>query len=740
MVILEKIVVKVAVLLIYVVPLLSNAQVAVKGKVHADGKGIAGVAVTDGVSVVTTDHKGNYSLTVYDAESQFVYYSLPTAFESPLVDGVPVFYASVNKLLKKQTINFELKSASRNQHRHAFVVWADPQVLDEGEVELLKEVAADVRTTVAKLQEELPVHAIAVGDLVFDRLHLFEPYKKIVETVGVPFYQLAGNHDLDFNNRSDERSVDTYRKHFGPEYYSFTIGKIHYVVLKDVFYYGFSYRYMGYINERQLSWLEKDLALVPHGTTVVVSLHIPTFYGETEKLSGAAGNLTDRVINNEALYRILAPYTTHIMAGHSHKQWNSVLSPVLFEHVHAAASGAWWQGDIGVDGTPKAYTVYKVDGDSLSWELYTFRKGNTDQFRVYHSGADPHYPSSIIANVYNFDPSWKVEWLEDGEVKGSMKQYWGLDPLAKATYAPGKNKKHSWLSAGTTNHLFHAVPHNPHAQLSVRITDRFGKQSIQKVGLPNSTFHYVKSDAGLWKMIWQDEFDYTGLPDSTRWNYDVAGNATGWGNRELQAYTSYDSTNAFVSNGKLSVTARLKSQEGKNYTSARLTTKYKGDWKYGRFEIRAKVPGGKGTWPAIWMLPTDWEYGGWPASGEIDIMEHVGFQQDTIHGSAHTKSYNHTIGTQKTAGIYVPDPHLNFNVYALEWEASEYRLFVNNKHYFTFRNEGKSYAEYPFDKRFHLLINVAVGGNWGGKFGVDNSVFPRDFVIDYVRVYEKVDF
>lgn len=251
------------------------------------------------------------------------------------------------------------------------------------------------------------------------------------------------------------------------------------------------------------------------------------------------------------------------------------------------------------------------------------------------------------------------------------------------------------------------------------------------------TYGTITTSTGKWQLIWNDEFDYTGLPDSTKWSYDTEGNSTGWGNNEAQYYTAADSANAYVKDGLLTITARIDSMDGKRYTSARLITKEKGDWLYGRFEIRTKLPTGKGTWPAIWMLPTDWEYGGWPASGEIDIMENVGYDPDTIVGTAHTKSYNHTIGTQKSGKIYIPTSYTDFHVYVLEWMADEYRLYVDDTHYYTFNNEGTGFAKWPFDKRFHLLLNLAVGGDWGGKEGVDDSLFPHQFQIDYVRVYQK---
>ena len=244
-------------------------------------------------------------------------------------------------------------------------------------------------------------------------------------------------------------------------------------------------------------------------------------------------------------------------------------------------------------------------------------------------------------------------------------------------------------------------------------------------------------DKGGWKLIWSEEFDYTGFPDSTKWSYDTEGNVYQWGNNEAQYYTSGRKENAWVSDGVLRITALKEPMEGRSYTSARLITKGKGDWLYGRFEIRAKLPTGRGTWPAIWMLPTDWEYGDWPKSGEIDIMENVGYAPDTIVGSSHTEKYNHAIGTQKNAKIACPDCYKAFHVYALEWEEDEYRLYVDDQLYFTFKNEGIGYEVWPYDKRFHILLNLAIGGNWGGQKGIDDSLFPHVFEIDYVRVYKK---
>lgn len=246
----------------------------------------------------------------------------------------------------------------------------------------------------------------------------------------------------------------------------------------------------------------------------------------------------------------------------------------------------------------------------------------------------------------------------------------------------------------------------------------------------------TKTKENIYKLIWSDEFNYKGLPDSSKWSYDTGGNTHGWGNNEQQHYTKKNIKNAFADGEYLHIKAIKASIEDKEYSSARLITKDKGDWLYGRFEIRAKLPSGRGIWPAIWMLSTDWEYGSWPKSGEIDIMEHVGYSPDSVFASVHTEAYNHIIKTQKTVGIKKTDLYTRFHNYVLVWDSVKIKMYVDSIHYFTFKNENKTYAEWPFNKKFHLLLNVAVGGNWGGYMGIDEAIFPQEMLIDYVRVYQ----
>lgn len=240
-----------------------------------------------------------------------------------------------------------------------------------------------------------------------------------------------------------------------------------------------------------------------------------------------------------------------------------------------------------------------------------------------------------------------------------------------------------------------------------------------------------------WQLVWSDEFDYMGLPDNSKWSYDTVGNSYGWGNNEAQYYTVADSTNAWVDGGTLRITARIDSIGNKRYSSARLITKGKGDWIYGKVEVSAKLPTGFGTWPAIWMLPTDWIYGGWPNSGEIDIMENVGCDPDTIVATAHTRKYNHVDWTQTSGKMYLPTAYTKFHTYSMEWDENEWRAYIDGKHYYTHSNDGSGWEGYPFDKSFHLILNLAVGGNWGGMKGIDDAIFPQSLEIDWVRVYQQ---
>ncbi len=242
-----------------------------------------------------------------------------------------------------------------------------------------------------------------------------------------------------------------------------------------------------------------------------------------------------------------------------------------------------------------------------------------------------------------------------------------------------------------------------------------------------------------YNLVWQDEFSGSSI-DESKWEHEV--NAGGGGNNEFQYYTSRKE-NSYIADGLLHIIAKKETYtdtEGtRGFTSARMRTLNRGDWKYGRFEIKAKLPYGRGLWPAIWMLPTDWVYGGWAASGEIDIMELVGHEPNVVYGTLH-------YGGEPPNNISSGDSYKmslgsfadNYHLFVLEWEETEIRWYVDDFLYETQKIWRTTAAPYPapFDQRFHLLLNVAVGGNWPGSPD-ETTVFPQEMVVDYVRVYEK---
>jgi beta-glucanase (GH16 family) len=232
---------------------------------------------------------------------------------------------------------------------------------------------------------------------------------------------------------------------------------------------------------------------------------------------------------------------------------------------------------------------------------------------------------------------------------------------------------------------------------------------------------------------WADEFNAEGAPDANKWTYDVGG--SGWGNNELQYYTN-TTNNASVKDGFLTITAKKEPFQGMAYTSSRMVSKTGSDLLYGRIEVRAKIPAGTGTWPAIWMLPNDYAYGDWPKSGEMDIMEHVGYDQGNVHFSLHTQLNN--ASNSKTSTLNMPTASTEFHTYRADWTSETIKGYYDDQLVFSYTNDTKGFAGWPFDKPFHVLLNLAVGGNWGGVKGVDDTVFPASMQVDYVRFFKLI--
>jgi beta-glucanase (GH16 family) len=238
------------------------------------------------------------------------------------------------------------------------------------------------------------------------------------------------------------------------------------------------------------------------------------------------------------------------------------------------------------------------------------------------------------------------------------------------------------------------------------------------------------SEKNGWELVWSEEFDYSGSPAAETWGYET-GHIR---NNELQYYTD-KLENVRVEDGLCIITARLEGED--SITSASINTLGQKDFLYGRIEVRAQIPSGLGTWPAIWMLGINQSELGWPGCGEIDIMEHVGYDPDQIHANIHTKAYNHSIGTNKGNQIEVADPWSDFHIYAVEWFEDHMDFFMDDSLYFSFEHDmAMNNDTWPFDKAHYLLLNLAYGGSWGGNEGVDTSLLPVEYKIDYLRYYK----
>jgi beta-glucanase (GH16 family) len=239
-----------------------------------------------------------------------------------------------------------------------------------------------------------------------------------------------------------------------------------------------------------------------------------------------------------------------------------------------------------------------------------------------------------------------------------------------------------------------------------------------------------------YRLVWADEFSRDGLPNPTKWAHDTGMNRSGWHNRELQYYAGPREANARVKNGRLVITARKEALSsapdwgGQRYTSTRLITLGKRDWTYGFFEIRAKLPCGQGTWPAIWMLNSAVN---WPAGGELDVMEHIGREPGRVFSTVHTAAGHG--GSGSGAATQVADACTAFHNYQMHWTRERVRFGIDGKLHYEYANPGRGSDHWPFDAPQFLILNIAIGGDLGGP--VDDSVFPVAMEVDHVRVYQR---
>ncbi|MGV3502097.1 MAG: calcineurin-like phosphoesterase C-terminal domain-containing protein [Adhaeribacter sp.] len=437
----------------------ATAEKKIKGTVTGQGKKLAGVAVSDGFSVVQTDKKGRYELALHE-QARFVFISVPAGYHFPQQQSLTRHFLPLDN---RQAYDFALTPLETDDTNHTFLIWADPQIKNATDVKMLMQQSVpDVQQLVKNLAPGTLVHGIGVGDLVWDNHDLFPKYNEAVAAMGIPFFQALGNHDMDYRQGGDETSDRTFQKHYGPSYYSFNRGKVHYIVLDDVRYLGSERTYDGHVSQQQLDWLRQDLRFVPKDHLVILSAHIPVAH----------------VKNKAEVYALLEGYQAHIMTGHTHYNKN-IIDQGIFEHNHGTVCGAWWTGPICSDGAPSGYGVYEVKGNQLSWYYKSTGLAASHQLSLHVETLTKQ--KRLIANVWNWDPAWKVEWWADGQYKGALSNSTGLDPLAVKLYKGDKlPERRTFAEPGRTDHLF--VTHFPPEVKKIRLvaTDRFGRQYQQE--------------------------------------------------------------------------------------------------------------------------------------------------------------------------------------------------------------------------------------------------------------------
>ena len=384
---------------------------------------------------------------------------------------------------------------------------------------------------------------------------------------------------------------------------------------------------------------------------------------------------------------------------------------------------------------------YEADAGHAAGTLATLEgiKGSQDEFlyRTYRHG-----DVSVARSMPNGTYDVTLHFAEPDDVSGGTRVF---DAIVEGDVVIDDLDVMSWRDGKTRSALTVTVPDVVLSDGELNI--EFAATAMQPVLSAVLVRPAIRQERGL-KLVWSDEFDTF---DTSLWNTDI------WParvvNDEDQAYTD-SPTNLRVEDGHLVIEAHKESLGNAEYTSARIHSRGKGDILYGRVEVRARLPQGMGTWPAIWMLPSDpfryatrcaegdtWQGSAdcdaWPNSGEIDIMEHVGYQMGHVHGTVHNEAYYWAKWEQRKGRVLLDDVDSAFHVYALEWSEDRIDVFVDDTLYFTYVNEGDGWRSWPYDHPFHLILNVAVGGMWGrAGGGIDDSVFPQRMLVDYVRVYE----
>lgn len=450
----------------------------VSGRVlDADGRGVPGVVVNNGERFVLTGADGRWSLMTDTLTCKYVSISTPADYRLPSADGIAAgFYVPVGEAIAAGGHDFRLEKRKERVDSFYYVAISDPQVAGRSDMgRWLGETMKDVRRTADSLGRLREVVGVALGDLVFDNMPLYGDYARSISNTGMTMFQCIGNHDFDarwqdlHNMRlgTPVYGEMTYGRWFGPTDYSFNIGKAHVVTMKNINYVGGG-RYVESMTDAQIAWLEKDLSYVPKGSLVILNMHAPGW--------NEVGTV-DNMKNADRLAETLKGYRTHVFCGHTHFFQNVEVSPELYQHNIGAACGAWWSGYANRCGAPNGYMIASVEGDSLTWRYKPTGQPADVQMRVYAPGEFATQRGYVVANVWDYDSRWKVEWYQDGRPMGAMEQFADVDQ----SYARRAAEEGDMCA---TPHLFRCRPGEGCGEVRVVASDRFGRVHSASVVMP----------------------------------------------------------------------------------------------------------------------------------------------------------------------------------------------------------------------------------------------------------------
>ena len=414
----------------------------VKGTVTCGEKFLEGVVVTDGTNFASTNFKGQYVLEVED-DAEYVYIVTPAGYVADWSSGVPAFYQTASG---KKKINFDLQRTAGGSD-YNIIAAADPQFYTPEQFAMFCGKPLEDMTATAQSLSGVTV-GLALGDIAWDESARLDDYRKAIVKAGVPFYPVVGNHDNTAWCHGDKEGSAVYRSKMGPENYAFFLGKDVVIVLDNIIYDTNFQSTSGYA-DHVIAWVRGFAPYIPSEADIYIAQHVPTMRRK------------NKIEQANALLELVRGHKVTFLSGHTHINNNFIIEKNITEHNIAAICGSWWESEYSSDGTPRGYKVFTKSGGRLSWYYKPVDFSSKHIADVIGLGQSEHHPNSVVVNVWDWDPQWKVEWYEDGIPQGSMDQ----------------------VMENRSRHYFAANPSRYAQRITISVQSRFGQKWIQNVEL-----------------------------------------------------------------------------------------------------------------------------------------------------------------------------------------------------------------------------------------------------------------